>query len=234
VAPARSSAPPRPLLVELVGPPGAGKSTVFQGLLSRHDRIEPRPPAKSRRHAVPLAWNLLAAAIMLIRHRMPRPLTGVHVRELAYVRALPRILEDRPHDRVVVFDQGPIFLLTRPEFFAKRRTRAWGRMLRTWDGLLDLVVWLDAPDAVLIERINTRSKVHRVKGTTVQSAQTFIATSRASYEEAIGGLGARGPGPLILRIDTSRQSVDEIVDDVLGALAGLRPQPDRLIAESRP
>ena len=60
-------APPRrrPLLVELLGPPGAGKSTVFAGLIGRGECIQPRPVLGRSPYLVVLAWHLVAVVITL-------------------------------------------------------------------------------------------------------------------------------------------------------------------------
>ena len=215
-----TSAPNRPLLVELVGPPGAGKSTIFEALQCRDDRIEPRPPP-DRRYVGVLAWNLLAVLALAVRHRAANRFVRESSREMAYLRALPRILEHRPVERVVVFDQGPIFLLTRSpvEDLAPWRTR----MFEMWSTLFDVVVVLDAPDAVLVERINARLKKHRVKGTSVDRAIEFIGDSRAVLDVAVGGLVSQGRGPAVLRFDTSRRPVSDVVDEIVATLDRLRP-----------
>ncbi len=227
-----SSVPRRPLLVELVGPPGVGKSTISEALLRRDDRIQARPLPRRRAYAGVLGWNLLAVVTMALRHRMLRRFGGEGLRALTYLRALPRILEANSSDGVVVFDQGPIFLLTRPPTLDERLTGWHTRALATWDALLDVIVVLDAPDAVLIDRINTRSKEHRVKGSYAGTAAAFLAQSRAVYDAAIGGLGQHASNATILRFDTSRHSPAEVVEEIFATVAQLRPGLDLRSAPS--
>jgi broad-specificity NMP kinase len=227
VALARGSAPPRPLLVELVGPPGVGKTTIFHGLLRSDASIEPRPVIRARAHAGLIAWNLVGSLFMIVRHGLVGRPGWQQLRELTYVQALPRILEKRHPDRIVVFDQGPIFLLTRPELYARRLTAWWRSMFARWGSLLDVVVWLEAPDAVLIERINSRSHHHRLKGARTETAVASFADSRVVFHAVLEQLDVRGSGTMILRFDTGIQSPDEVVEAILAALATRRDRDPR-------
>ena len=136
---------------------------------------------------------------------------------MAYLQALPRALRGR--EGIVVFDQGPIYFLTRPILLDERLGSWWQRTFDTWSSLLDAVVWLEAPDAVLLDRINARGKLHRLKGSEDQAAFEVLAQGRRAHEGAIARLDGQAPTPAILRFDTSERSADEIVDEVLEQLA---------------
>ena len=216
-----SSSAARPRLVELAGPAGAGKSTVFRALVARDATIEGRPSLRKREHVGVLAGEILAVARTLLRDRayLPR-VTPEQVRMMAYLQALPRILEraDPTTSRTFALDQGPIYLLTRRSL-TNERLAAWRRrVVRKWAPLLDIVVWLDAPDALLVERINARDKRHRLQGSAEGPALEALAQSRAVYERVLGELEAGRPSWVVLRFDTSVRSADEIADEVLTAL----------------
>lgn len=218
MAPGRGSVPPRPFLVELMGLPGAGKSTVFEALRSRNERIGSRPILTRRSHAPLLVRELVAVLATLVRRRA----LGRHwSRELlmmaAYLGALPPVLEGpRSPDRdAIVFDQGPIFSLTRPAILDERLREWWESALATWRSLLDAVVWLEAPDAILLERINARPKQHRFKVGEQAAALEALAQDRAAYDFALSRLQAADGSPAILRFDTSHQAPGEIVDAIL-------------------
>jgi hypothetical protein len=215
-------------VVELVGPAGAGKSTVFESLVRRHGRIEGMPVLSRGRWAPLLLWNVLAVLAMLVRRRaLGRQWTRDRLLMMAYLQALPRTLNRRRRkvDRTVVFDQGPIYLLTRPVLLDDRLGQWWERTFRAWASLLDVVVLLEAPDRVLIERINARSKVHRMKRQPDAAALEFIADGRAAYESAIRRFQANRAAPAMMRFDTSRRAADEIVDEILAVLPPRGPRP---------
>ena len=221
-----------PTIVELVGPPGVGKSTIVESLLSRDRRFEPRPIPAQRSYLGRLGWNVLVVLGMALRHRMMSRLHGQTVRSLAYLRALPQMLAKRPGDRVVVFDQGPIFLLTRPETFDERVSAWRAGALETWNALLDVVVLLDAPDEILIDRVNARSKEHRIKDAAADAAGEFLAQSRAVYYDAMDAFEGEVRGPTILRLDTSRLSAAEAADEIVAAVERVRAGGDRRAAPS--
>ena len=73
------------------------------------------------------------------------------------------------NDSITVLDQGPIYRLVfmrefGPEFTNSNVYTRWrNSMLNQWAATLHIVIWLDAPDAVLFQRINSRTEEHRVK-----------------------------------------------------------------------
>jgi thymidylate kinase len=90
-------------------------------------------------------------------------------------------------------------------------------MLRQWAGTLDLVIWLEAPDAVLLERIRVRPHPHAIREQPEREAYAFLARYRRAYDEILEAL--TGSGQLaILRFDTTGAPPDAIADAVLGAL----------------
>jgi hypothetical protein len=216
-------------LVELVGPAGAGKSTIFHALIGRDDSIEGRPSLRRAGHAAVFASETLAALATLLRYRaIGRGTTPEHIRMMAYLHALPRLLDGEGSfsSRTLVFDQGPVFFLTRPSLMDKRLASWHDRTFDVWASLLDVVVWLDAPDAVLTERINSRGKWHALKGAHGHTAAKVLTTSRTVYEDALSRLDGHRAGPTILRFDTSRHSANEIGEAVLSAFpdTGERPR----------
>jgi hypothetical protein len=207
-------------LVELVGPAGSGKSTVYGMLRAGDPAIEGRPTLRHREYAGIAAASVVGAFATLVRRRAfgwETPLE--QVRMMAYLRAMPRILTGPTGPAAIVFDQGPLFFLTRPSLMHERLATWRSRMFDTWAPLLDLVVFLDAPDALLRERINTREKWHALKGSDGRSALEVLRTSRQVYERALGELAARPVAPAIVRLDTSTRSPDEIANAILAELA---------------
>ena len=210
-------------LVELAGPAGAGKSTVFRSLAARGHQIEAAPDIGKRDYAL-LARHLPPVLATLVRRRALRRLTVAQLRVMVYLRALPTLVERRRRagTSVLVFDQGPLYVLGRPRL-QDARLAAWRQdMFELWATLLDVVVWLDAPNVVLGQRIDTRRKWHRLKGKPADAVGEVLSATRAVYEDLLSRLEARGDHrPVVLRFDTSRTSAEQIADAVLEALDGL-------------
>ena len=83
--------------------------------------------------------------------------------------------------------------------------------------MLDLVVWLDAPNDLLVNRIRDRKQSHECKNSSDREACDYLDTYRNSYREMISKFLSRGR-PQVLRFDTSQQSSDEIAKTVLETL----------------
>ncbi len=205
-------------LVELVGPPGAGKSTVLEAL-RRHEDVALMPILR-RTHRAALAAGLVwALGAVGRRGALSRRWSFELLVMTAYLRALVPVLEGprRPRGHTLVFDQGPLYTLSQPLLRDQRLSAFRRAELDRWRARLDVVVWLDAPDATLAERIDTRAKAHRYKGAAEAEVIAGLAADRAVYAEVLDRLEAGNGGPSVLRFDTSRQSAGEIATAVLAA-----------------
>ena len=211
-----------PLLVELVGRAGAGKSTLQRTLLERYRDLEPMPLLRKRPYTWVLARHTLRALATLARRRavdFQRPVD--QIRMMAYLGALPEVFAAGDGRRVVLVDQGPIYSLTRPNLVDPRLADWWEAAFATWRERLDLVVWLDAPDEVLLERIQSRPKFHRLQGREREDALAFLANTRAVYESTLTRLGEHEPGPAVLQVDTGRLSADEAAERIRARIDAL-------------
>lgn len=214
-------------LVELVGPAGAGKSTIAQLL---------RGGAGVR--AAPGLWTLPRGPLGLNALRfLPRVLgfyrafRGRVWDEMKQVIRLDTLYQvvGAPHGgrgEVWLLDEGPVLAFGWLTVFGDDRLRrpafaAWlaGAVTR-WASALDVVVLLDAPDAVLARRIRERAKPHDVKALPDGEVLGFIRSYRAALEAAVAAL--RDAGPLtVVRIDTGDDAPETTA-------ARIRAELDRL------
>jgi deoxyadenosine/deoxycytidine kinase len=147
------------------------------------------------------------------------------VRLTAWQRRLR--LEPRQSGDIVLLDHGPIFKLVRlrefgPEFVNSiAYQKWWERILQQWCDTLDVVIWLDAPDDVLLERIQTRSTEHRMKEKAPVEAFEFLSHYRTCYQRIVDNCVSKG-NPLVLRCDTERDTLDQTVTRILAMLDQIR------------
>lgn len=228
-----------PLVVELAGPAGAGKTTLLQALCQRsHKILISEQPQLRKIGQIPF---FLGNAIVLLPtlFRLWQTsgwLAKSEITRVVRLRGWHRLWERQVPNggTVVVLDQGPVYTLATLHGFGPESLRSrsldrwWNSTLEQWASILDIVVWLDAPDMVLVERINARSKAHLVKGETEQDASAFLARYRTAYEQVLSMLSTDATGPRVLRFDTAQASLDEIVNRVLMA-CGMRNGDDKSV-----
>jgi shikimate kinase len=226
--PARASAPPRPArAIELVGPAGSGKSTLYRALSAQSADVSPGVPFGGLGH---LRLGLRHAALLLPAWLGSRDrwLSEKELRSLNYVVGWAEGVErGAAGNGLAVFDHGPIFRLARLRAFGpclvqSATFRRWEQAaVERWARLLDAVVWLEAPDALLAERIDARAEQHRMKGGAAAETQRFIERYRAAYAALLAELAAAG-APAPIHVDTSREPADAIAARLLAGL-GLVP-----------
>jgi shikimate kinase len=218
--------------IELVGPAGSGKSTLYRALAAQCDAVTPGVPfgglghlRLGLRHAAQLLPAWLAA--------QGRWLDEKELRSLNYVVGWAEGLERGAADGAfAVFDHGPIFRLARLRAFGPRLVESAGfarwqqAAVARWARLLGAVVWLDAPDALLAARIDGRDERHRMKGGADVDTRRFLARYRAAYDALLAELAAAG-APAPIRVDTSREAPEAIAARLLATLGFAACEPRR-------
>lgn len=225
--------PPR--IVEIVGPAGAGKTALLQALSQRSESIivGARPRLQRIGYVPFFVRNVIPLLPILLRpYRNGQGFTREEIVMLARLRGWHHVLARQAarSGGIIVLDQGPVFILSWLSEFGPEGLKCqisenwWDSMIKQWAAALDIVIRLDAPDTILMERINARGKPHAVKGKPEQEMHRFLARGRASMEAVIYRLTVEG-GPGVLRFDTGQESPDQIAGKVLVAL-GLKMSED--------
>ncbi len=221
-----------PLVVEVMGPAGSGKSTLSRALSQRDDSIAPDIDVRlSKFDKIPFVISdiLRLMPTYLRRYRHSRWFNRRETRSMAYLQAGLHLLgqETQGDDTVTVLDHGPIYRLAFLREFGPEITtshlyrRWWANLLKQWSARIDIVVSLDAPDVVLLERIRARDSWHAVKDKSDQEAYETLRRYRAAFERTLAeSLTARQA--TLLCFDTSQRSTEEIADEVLAVYGEAR------------
>lgn len=233
--PSRSAGPTpptrrsRPLIVEIVGPAGAGKTALLR-TLGRDPRVQTGVHIDRVRQFAEMvvhgAAHLPVALTLLGRGWQPLWYGLLH---LVRLRTLPRAIAlaaAGAEADVILLDEGPVFSLARLSVFQQanqgdgRLAGAWHTELDRWSGLLDLVIWIDAPDAVLAVRIRSRLKRHQIKGGTDAEVAVFLERYRRAYREILDRLTTGGRVGMV-HLDTADLAVDVAAGRLLAELERL-------------
>ena len=220
------------LVVELVGPAGAGKTSLVQALKQHSNRVQVGTPPYFRRigHMPFFVKNtllLLPTFFHLLQKDHGRWLTLQEMAWMVILKGWHKVLGRTvsQDNKILVLDQGPIFLLARlygfgPEILKSQGTKKWwNNMYRQWADMLNLAIWVDASDTTLLKRVRTREIWHGNKERNDLEAFEFLARWRISLEQVISALEANGSGLKVIRFDTARESLHEIVHRVYAALS---------------
>ena len=221
----------RPLIVELAGPAGAGKTSLTTALSERNGdiRIGSLPNIRDIKklpfflfNVVPLLPVLLAAR----RGENRRLPTAQQMAFMAIVQGWPEHLRaaDPAGGAVIILDQGPVYMLSEllrfcPVHLRKDASKWWGRVCRDWANALSAVICLDASDTILMERVRTRETAHGIKANNDAWATRFLARCREAQDEVLCSITDWNTGVKVIQIDTSEASLAENTQKILSLLS---------------
>jgi len=223
--------PGKTRVVEIVGPAGAGKTTLYQALncYTETVRLGNFPDVRKLVDAPFFISNGLQLMPSLLRlyRRDSRQLSRREFAWMTILNGWPALIdaESNHGHKLIVLDQGPVYLLAEMQLFGpvylRQRAAAslWQDLCSRWSTALRMVVWLDAPDDVLLDRIRTRQQDHLVKTQPADKGYEFLDRYRTEYERLLTVLTAKIEGLRVLRFDTGRQKPQDIVNRFLSEIS---------------
>ena len=218
-----------PLVVELLGPGGAGKSSVLELLTRRDGSIRADMGVWTLPRSLLLAGAAQRVPTILRLFRAAGAPLWEEAKYVIKLRALGHHLRLQRRSRysAVVFDEGPVFALSWLRADAHHSATNgglaawWPGSLREWARAVDVVAYVDAPNAVLAQRIRARAHSHPLKASSDAELFAFLDRYRAAYGRVLDDLAALD-GPAVLSFRSDRQTTAEIAAQLLGTLAGHR------------
>jgi hypothetical protein len=204
----------RPALVELVGLAGAGKSTLARELASGDAAVQVGLPLSRTGSAAAQAAALAPFVAPWLRDaRGTSWFTRDQARGMGYLHAWRALAARQSGRRLVVLDHGPLFRLAQLDAFGPPVTatpafrRWWEGMLGDWSDLLHLVVLLDAPEELLVQRIRSRDQRHVLREADDDTSRWFLERYRVSYDRVLDEVRRRSPDAVLsLRTDLEAPS----------------------------
>jgi hypothetical protein len=216
----------RARVVELIGLPGAGKSTLVQHLLRLGDGRVERIGLGRWRSAARLIRNAPTVSVPFLRQVPSMPIGRKWHRFslMVQLQTMSDLVSMKRSDALdlLILDQGPVYMLSgigraratpvdrnSPAFEAY-----WRRTLSAWAALLDVVIVLEASDDALYERIMQRPSPHRVKDMSKDEASVFFAKFRQSQRRMVSQIVSEGE-VTVLPIRTDLSGVAETASRIL-------------------
>lgn len=209
------------VVVELLGLPGAGKTSVVSALKSSGGVVS-MSRYRSASNVVAYSMAALRLAPVLVAGRREGASRG-DGNKLVRLESSRTIVRARGRGRrAFVFDQGPLFLIRQlvrqdtalsPSIDAKRSALA-----EAWARALDLVVVLDASDDVLLERVRARGKTHPLQDMLDGEARQWLDAERRSFDRVLDELHPFSEFRTE-HVDTSDASLASTADALLRSIA---------------
>lgn len=211
------------LVLEIIGPAGSGKTTLLKALSRRHKKIQQGThPSKIRQIPFFISNTFSLLPIYLRQYRHSRWFTWRETRSMAYLGAGLQVFQQQAsnNDAVVVLDHGPIYRLAFLRALGPDITTSqsymnwWVNLLNKWIATLDMLIWLDAPNAILLDRIRSRHTKHAIKEKCKEEGYEFLTRYRTFLAQTISD-SVSDHRLLLLNFDTSKETIEKIVDKIL-------------------
>lgn len=217
------------ILIEIMGPAAAGKTTLLRALCSQDERIRAGLDLGKARYMRPFLRRVGGFLLLwVLSRRRGRWLDRREMRSIARLETWSGALEKEParaRGAVAIFDHGPLYRLARLREFGPELTRSksfqrwWRGSWQWWFDALDVVVVLEAPDAVLFQRIDERGHWFLGGDRSRKEKEEFLGRYRRALSQI---LEAPGRAPTVLRFRTDETSVGKIAAEVLTVIWTMR------------
>jgi|WetSurSiteA1Bulk_404760.scaffolds.fasta_scaffold00221_10 thymidylate kinase len=219
----------RGLIIELVGPAGSGKTTIFRALEKKVPGIigEVAPPVWERSNIKFYAKNVLRLVPILLRLQRNGP-KFISRRELAFMCLLNGwhfTLEEKMVNthKTILLDQGPVFIMAYLSMVGQINLENsslcgwWKNVFTQWAETINTIIYLDTSIDTLISRIRNRQDhvIEHVNGKTDEEAQDFLERYGRLYDQIISRLSTNNDRMRVIRIDSGKNTIDEIVNTVI-------------------
>lgn len=220
-------------IVEIVGPAGAGKSSLFKALQKKEPRIICEEPPPIWNHSyVQFYLRNIGRLFPLFVHLPHREFKVFSRRILIYMIFLTGwhdLLNKKAEliKNVILLDQGPIFMMAYLSIFGQINTeysRIYEWRKKTdyqWAHTINTIIYLDTSNEALISRNRNRQdhEIKHISGKSNAEARDFLEKYRNVYKQIINRFTMNNDQLRVVWIDTEEFSIEKAVDIVISEMS---------------
>jgi shikimate kinase len=213
-------------IFEIIGLPGSGKTTIAS-ILNQNPQVQLRafPFYRNPKHLpffIRNTFSMLPTFINIYVTRNGRWFTREEIAWMIILNGWHHLLMRLAwkQKKIVILDQGPVFFLYwldgfGPEILQGHNAQKWlCKVINNWATTIDGVIWLDAPNSVLIDRIRKREKPHLIKNQMDQTISVFLDDCRRAIEKVLLDFSSENKVPVVLCLDSSQVSKGQLVQKI--------------------
>ncbi len=234
------------LIVELVGPAGSGKTTLARKLVENNQNVRlVKAPDLQKKDNIPFFIRntilILPLVFQLLLKEKGRMLTRREMEILILLKGwLPKL---KNQEGVLLLDQGPISLLGFLDSFGTPRIKSqtgknWvTQSCKDMARSLDLIIVLDAPNEILVDRVQNRAKNHGIKQKTYEESCKFLDGYRSAFDQIFSIMAGETHQPKIFQYNTDRNTPERLYEGVNAVIrselneCGEHGEPHEFIAD---
>jgi hypothetical protein len=162
--------------------------------------------------------------LYLTKYRQTKWFTLMQTRNIGYLDTWISTIRshNRSEEAIVIIDPGAVYWLSDlgelgPEITRHPQFRqSWNAWLEQWSAALNVIIWLDAPEELCVERVMTREEYHHIKTFTFEKGVQELKRFREEYRRIIPLMTSRHPIKVFyFRSDqiTTDQMIEQIFSD---------------------
>jgi thymidylate kinase len=198
----RSTNNKQPYIIEMAGVAGAGKSTLLKAMKQKNNKIQTvHLPLKI--FYLPFLIKVICTwlPLYLKDYRHSRWFTLQEIRDMGYLETWISFIRSQAQtkENIVVIDPGSVYWLSSLQEYGPEITkhprfqRWWKNRFEQWSSALDVIIWIDAPEEMCLQRVLSRNEWHEIKYISAKSALEQLSGFRKAYERIIPEMASQHP-----------------------------------------
>jgi thymidylate kinase len=218
-------------IIELVGPPGSGKTTLTKMFQQRNADLDITifPYFREVSQIPFFAKSLVSFSPTLLHFYKNGGSQRITKRDIALMTILNKwnevlVHQSAKYGKTIVLEEGAICLLAKLSAFGSELLKSevsavwWKDMYRKWARTINLVVQLDTPIPNLLKRIRARESQYEIETMSDAKAIEYLTCIQESQEKVLSHLAAESNGPGLYRFSTLECSPEQIYTDIVKVL----------------